>query len=103
MRRIALLGSTGSIGRQAIAVCDGDPALGICGLAAHSDVDGVLREARRLGVKRGGEGAGDDREADPVDLVDERLDQPRGQNGVADATGGDVEDREGPGRHGGTL
>ena len=38
-------------GRQAIAVCDGDPALGICGLAAHSDVDGVLREARRLGVQ----------------------------------------------------
>ena len=51
MRRIALLGSTGSIGRQTIAVCDGDPALGICGLAAHSDVDGVLREARRLGVQ----------------------------------------------------
>ncbi len=51
MRRIALLGSTGSIGRQTIAVCDGNPALGICGLAAHSDVDGVLREARRLGVQ----------------------------------------------------
>jgi 1-deoxy-D-xylulose-5-phosphate reductoisomerase len=50
MRQIALLGSTGSIGRQAISVCAGDPDLQICALAAGSDVDGVLREAARLGV-----------------------------------------------------
>src|SRR4051794_38202989 len=50
MRHIALLGSTGSIGRQAIQVCDDDPGLRICALAAGSDVDGVLREAERLGV-----------------------------------------------------
>ena len=50
MRRIALLGSTGSIGRQAISVCAGDADLQICALAAGSDVDGVLREAARFGV-----------------------------------------------------
>jgi|tagenome__1003787_1003787.scaffolds.fasta_scaffold20777140_2 1-deoxy-D-xylulose-5-phosphate reductoisomerase len=51
MRDIALLGSTGSIGRQAIQVCDDDPDLRVCALAAGSDVDGVLREAERLGVR----------------------------------------------------
>ena len=51
MRDIALLGSTGSIGRQAIQVCDDDPELRVCALAACSDVDGVLREAERLGVR----------------------------------------------------
>jgi 1-deoxy-D-xylulose-5-phosphate reductoisomerase len=51
MRQIALLGSTGSIGRQAISVCAGDPGLQICALAARSDVDGVLREAGRFGVR----------------------------------------------------
>ncbi|HEY3612804.1 MAG TPA: 1-deoxy-D-xylulose-5-phosphate reductoisomerase [Gaiellales bacterium] len=51
MRQIALLGSTGSIGRQAIQVCDADPGLQICGLAAGSDADGVVAEAERLGVR----------------------------------------------------
>jgi 1-deoxy-D-xylulose-5-phosphate reductoisomerase len=51
MRQIALLGSTGSIGRQAIQVCDADPGLQICGLAAGTDVDGVVSEAERLGVR----------------------------------------------------
>jgi 1-deoxy-D-xylulose-5-phosphate reductoisomerase len=51
MRDIALLGSTGSIGRQAIQVCDDDPELRVCALAAGSDVEGVLREAERLGVR----------------------------------------------------
>jgi 1-deoxy-D-xylulose-5-phosphate reductoisomerase len=51
MRQIALLGSTGSIGRQAIQVCEADPGLQICGLAAGSDVDGVVGEAERLGVR----------------------------------------------------
>ena len=51
MRQIALLGSTGSIGRQAIQVCEDDPGLQICALAAGSDVDGVVREAERLGVR----------------------------------------------------
>ena len=51
MRSVALLGSTGSIGRQAIQVCDDDPDLHVCALAAGSDADGVLREAERLGVR----------------------------------------------------
>jgi 1-deoxy-D-xylulose-5-phosphate reductoisomerase len=51
MRQIALLGSTGSIGAQAIQVCDADPDLRICGLAAGSDVGGVVGEAERLGVR----------------------------------------------------
>ena len=37
MRSVALLGSTGSIGRQAIQVCDDDPDLHVCALAAGSD------------------------------------------------------------------
>jgi 1-deoxy-D-xylulose-5-phosphate reductoisomerase len=51
MRSVALLGSTGSIGRQAIQVCAGDPDLHVCALAAGRDVDGVLSEAERLGVR----------------------------------------------------
>jgi len=51
MRSVALLGSTGSIGRQAIQVCDDDPDLHVCALAAGSDADGVVREAERLGVR----------------------------------------------------
>jgi 1-deoxy-D-xylulose-5-phosphate reductoisomerase len=51
MRKIALLGSTGSIGRQAIQVCADDPDLHVCALAAGRDVDGVLGEAERLGVR----------------------------------------------------
>jgi 1-deoxy-D-xylulose-5-phosphate reductoisomerase len=50
MRSVALLGSTGSIGRQAIQVCDDDPELRVCALAAGSDAEGVVREAERLGV-----------------------------------------------------
>ncbi|HMG99500.1 MAG TPA: 1-deoxy-D-xylulose-5-phosphate reductoisomerase, partial [Gaiellales bacterium] len=50
MRSVALLGSTGSIGRQAIQVCDDDPDLRVCALAAGSDAEGVVCEAERLGV-----------------------------------------------------
>jgi 1-deoxy-D-xylulose-5-phosphate reductoisomerase len=51
MRTVALLGSTGSVGRQALQVCDDDPELRVCALAAGSDSEGVLREAERLGVR----------------------------------------------------
>jgi 1-deoxy-D-xylulose-5-phosphate reductoisomerase len=51
MRSVALLGSTGSIGRQAIQVCADDPDLHVCALAAGSDAAGVVREAERLGVR----------------------------------------------------
>jgi 1-deoxy-D-xylulose-5-phosphate reductoisomerase len=51
MRNVALLGSTGSIGRQALEVCAADPELRVCALAAGRDAEGVLREAERLGVR----------------------------------------------------
>src|SRR5437764_687586 len=51
MRSVAILGSTGSVGRQAIEVCDGDPDLRVCALAAGSDAAGVMREAERLAVR----------------------------------------------------
>ena len=51
MRNVALLGSTGSVGRQAIEVCGADPGLRVCALAAGRDVAGVLEQARRLGVE----------------------------------------------------
>ncbi|HET6170957.1 MAG TPA: 1-deoxy-D-xylulose-5-phosphate reductoisomerase [Gaiellales bacterium] len=50
MRGVAILGSTGSVGAQAIQVCDDDPDLRVCALAAGSDAEGVVREAERLGV-----------------------------------------------------
>ena len=46
MRTVALLGSTGSVGRQAIQVCDDDPELRVCALAAGSDADGVRARGR---------------------------------------------------------
>jgi 1-deoxy-D-xylulose-5-phosphate reductoisomerase len=51
MRTVAILGSTGSVGRQAIEVCGDDPGLRVCALAAGRDVSGVLEQAARLGVE----------------------------------------------------
>src|SRR5687767_2503780 len=36
MKRIAILGATGSIGRQALEVCDANPELEVCALASGS-------------------------------------------------------------------
>ena len=45
MRRIALLGATGSIGRQAIEVVERNPELELCALAsASTDLDGLARD-----------------------------------------------------------
>ena len=42
MKRIALLGATGSIGRQALEIIDANPELELCGLAAgKSDLSGL--------------------------------------------------------------
>lgn len=38
MRRLVILGSTGSIGTQTIDVVSGDPEIRVVGLAAHSDI-----------------------------------------------------------------
>jgi 1-deoxy-D-xylulose-5-phosphate reductoisomerase len=51
MRTVAILGSTGSVGRQAIEVCGDDPGLRVCALAAGRDVSRVLEQAARLGVE----------------------------------------------------
>ena len=49
MRRIALLGATGSIGRQALEVIDASPELEVCALAVGTSGE----EARRLAADRG--------------------------------------------------
>jgi 1-deoxy-D-xylulose-5-phosphate reductoisomerase len=51
MRTVAILGSTGSVGRQAIEVCGDDPGLRVCALAAGRDVSALLEQAGRLGVE----------------------------------------------------
>ncbi len=51
-RRVVVLGSTGSIGRQALEVIAAVPALGIAALVANTNVAAVLEQAQRLGVGR---------------------------------------------------
>jgi 1-deoxy-D-xylulose-5-phosphate reductoisomerase len=50
-RSVLILGSTGSIGRQALEVVAATPGLGVVGLAAHADVDGLLQQAEAFGVR----------------------------------------------------
>ncbi len=49
-KRIAILGSTGSIGRQAIDVTDADDSLGVCALAAGGNGRLLADQARRTGA-----------------------------------------------------
>jgi 1-deoxy-D-xylulose-5-phosphate reductoisomerase len=49
VRRVALLGATGSIGRQAIEIVDGHPRLELCAVAAGSRA----AEAERIAAERG--------------------------------------------------
>jgi 1-deoxy-D-xylulose-5-phosphate reductoisomerase len=53
-RRLAILGSTGSIGVQALDVVSRAPAdeFRVVGLSARSDWEALVEQARRLGVKR---------------------------------------------------
>jgi 1-deoxy-D-xylulose-5-phosphate reductoisomerase len=53
-RRVVVLGSTGSIGRQALEVIAAVPALGIAALVVDTNVAAVLEQAQRLGVERVG-------------------------------------------------
>lgn len=50
MKRLVILGSTGSIGTQAIDVVGGSSDLQIVGLAAGSDVEPLIAQAERLGT-----------------------------------------------------
>ncbi len=52
MRRILIVGSTGSIGTQALDVAARSESLEVVGLAAATNVDLVLEQARSLGVRR---------------------------------------------------
>jgi 1-deoxy-D-xylulose-5-phosphate reductoisomerase len=53
MKRIAVLGSTGSIGRSTLAVLAEHPdRFSLSGLAARRDWRGLLEQARRFGVSR---------------------------------------------------
>ena len=52
MRRIIIVGSTGSIGTQALDVVSRSDRLEVVGLAAHSSADLVLEQAAAFGVGR---------------------------------------------------
>ncbi|MBX3194439.1 MAG: 1-deoxy-D-xylulose-5-phosphate reductoisomerase [Microbacteriaceae bacterium] len=53
MRRVVILGSTGSIGTQAIDVIRANPdRFEVVGLAAGTDAEGLAAQARQLGVTR---------------------------------------------------
>ncbi len=50
MKRVALLGATGSIGTQALEVIDADPELELCAVAVGSQVEEAERIAREVEV-----------------------------------------------------
>lgn len=50
-RHLLILGSTGSIGRQALEVLPAVPDLALVGLAAGRDVAGIVEQARAYGVR----------------------------------------------------
>jgi 1-deoxy-D-xylulose-5-phosphate reductoisomerase len=52
VRRILIVGSTGSIGTQALDVVERSSELEVVGLAAASSWELLLKQARRLGVER---------------------------------------------------
>jgi 1-deoxy-D-xylulose-5-phosphate reductoisomerase len=52
VRRIVIVGSTGSIGTQALDVIQGSAGLEVVGLAAASSWELLLEQARRFGVER---------------------------------------------------
>lgn len=52
VRRIVIVGSTGSIGTQALDVVAGSQSLEVVGLAAHSNADLLLEQAARFGAPR---------------------------------------------------
>jgi 1-deoxy-D-xylulose-5-phosphate reductoisomerase len=52
VRRIVIVGSTGSIGTQALDVVEGSSELEVVGLAAATSWEPLLEQARRFGVER---------------------------------------------------
>ncbi|MEA2190851.1 MAG: 1-deoxy-D-xylulose-5-phosphate reductoisomerase [Solirubrobacteraceae bacterium] len=51
-RRLLILGSTGSIGTQALEIVARDPELELVGLSAERSSDTLIEQARRFGVDR---------------------------------------------------
>jgi 1-deoxy-D-xylulose-5-phosphate reductoisomerase len=51
-RRLLILGSTGSIGTQALDILAGDPDLELVGLSAERSSDALIEQASRFGVTR---------------------------------------------------
>jgi 1-deoxy-D-xylulose-5-phosphate reductoisomerase len=51
-RRLLILGSTGSIGTQALEILDANPDLELVGLSAERSWEGLVRQARDHGVSR---------------------------------------------------
>jgi 1-deoxy-D-xylulose-5-phosphate reductoisomerase len=51
-RRLLILGSTGSIGTQALDIVARDPDLELVGLSAERSADALIEQARRFGVGR---------------------------------------------------
>src|SRR4249919_2841251 len=51
-RRLLILGSTGSIGRQALDVCERSEEFELVGLSAESSWEPLLAQARAHGVPR---------------------------------------------------
>ena len=51
-RRLLILGSTGSIGTQALEIVARDPELELVGLSAERSCDALIEQARRFGVDR---------------------------------------------------
>jgi len=52
MRRLLVLGSTGSIGTQALEIVERSPDLGVVGLSAESSWEALIEQAHRHGVSR---------------------------------------------------
>jgi 1-deoxy-D-xylulose-5-phosphate reductoisomerase len=52
MRRVIILGSTGSIGEQALDVVGRSDELEVVGLSAHADFDALIAQARKFRVGR---------------------------------------------------
>src|SRR5215468_1875383 len=56
MKRIAILGATGSVGRQALEVCDANPGLEVCALASGaSPLDELAQDYPEAECQIGGD------------------------------------------------
>ena len=55
-KRVLILGSTGSIGEQALDVIAGSPELELAGLCAQSNWERLVAQARATGVEHRGAG-----------------------------------------------